>query len=93
MVQSCAAWEKRLRELVESLMDPDSQPVRGHVLDFPRAGEHGLAVETLADWIGNLEEPAVVSPADRARVLDLAADFPEETRIRVRRALADLAGG
>ncbi|MGM7441077.1 hypothetical protein [Streptomyces tunisiensis] len=74
-------------------MDPDSQPVRGHVLDFPRAGEHGLAVETLADWIGNLEEPAVVSPADRARVLDLAADFPEETRIRVRRALADLAGG
>ncbi|WP_432043766.1 MafI family immunity protein [Streptomyces cadmiisoli] len=93
MVQSYAAWEKRVRDLVESLTGPDSERMRGHVLDFLRAGEHGLAVETLADWIGDLEEPAVVAPADRARVLELASDFPEETRIRVRHALADTADG
>ncbi|MGV9655222.1 hypothetical protein [Streptomyces sp. NPDC003554] len=93
MVQSYAAWEKRVWDLVDSLMGPDSEPLRGHVLDFLRAGEHGLAIETLADWIGDLEEPAVVAHADRARVLDLASDFPEETRIRVRRALADSASG
>ncbi|MFF8611035.1 MafI family immunity protein [Streptomyces sp. NPDC015346] len=92
MVQSYAMWEKRVRDLVESLMGADSEPLRGHLLDFLRAGEHGLAIETLADWIGDLEEPAVVTPADRARVLDLASEFPEETRIRVRRALADTTG-
>ncbi|MET9520469.1 hypothetical protein [Streptomyces sp. NPDC002994] len=93
MMQSYAAWEKRVRSLVEALMSPDSEPLRGHVLDFLRAGEHGLAIETLADWIGDLEDPAHVAPADRTRVLDLASDFPEETQIRVRHALADPAGG
>ncbi|QES20771.1 hypothetical protein DEJ46_17945 [Streptomyces venezuelae] len=92
MVQSHAAWEKHVRGLAEALIGPDSEPLRGHVLDFLRAGEHGLAIETLADWIGDLEDPTLVTPANRARVLDLASDFPEETRIRVRRALADPAG-
>ncbi|MEU1896684.1 MafI family immunity protein [Streptomyces pristinaespiralis] len=93
MVQSHAAWEKRVRDLVASLMGPGSEPLRGHVLDFLRAGEHGLAIETLADWIGDLEDPTLVASADRARVLDLASDFPEETRIRVGRALTDRADG
>ncbi|UUN31622.1 hypothetical protein [Streptomyces sp. FIT100] len=91
MVQSHAAWEKRVRVLVESLVASDSDLGRWDVLDFLTAGEHGLAIETLADWIGDLEDPALVSPGDRARVLDLVSDFPEETRTRVRRALTDAA--
>ncbi|MEU1596243.1 hypothetical protein ABZ468_26135 [Streptomyces sp. NPDC005708] len=58
------------------------------MLDFLRAGEHGLAVETLADWIGDLEDPTLVSSDDRARVLALASDFPEDTQARVRGAVA-----
>jgi hypothetical protein len=63
--------------------------MRWHVLDFLKAGERGLAIETLADWIGDLDDPTLVSPDDRARVLDLASDFPEETQTRVTGALAD----
>ncbi|MET8439148.1 MafI family immunity protein [Streptomyces sp900116325] len=93
MAQSHAAWEKRVRGLVESLMGSDSEPLRWDVLDFLKAGEHGLAIETLSDWIGDLDDPVLVSPAGRAQVLDLVSDFPEETQTRVRRALADHAGG
>ncbi|MFD3492371.1 MafI family immunity protein [Streptomyces sp. NPDC058690] len=93
MVQSHAAWEKRVRGLVESLLGFNSEPLRWDVLDFLKAGEHGLAIETLSDWIGDLEDPMLVSPADRAQVLDLVSDFPEETQTRVRRALADPVGG
>ncbi|MFD5063021.1 MafI family immunity protein [Streptomyces sp. NPDC058394] len=93
MVQSYAAWEKRVQGLVGSLMGSDSEPLRWDVLDFLKAGEYGLAIETLSDWIGDLEDPMLVSPADRAQVLNLIADFPEATQTRVRRALAHPAGG
>lgn len=93
MVQSHAAWEKRVRGLVESLMGSDSVPLRWDVLDFLEAGEHGLAIETLSDWIWDLEDPMLVSPADRGQVLDLVSDFPEETQTRVRCALAEPSGG
>ncbi|MGW9032997.1 MafI family immunity protein [Streptomyces sp. NPDC055722] len=83
-MKSYVAWEKHVRVLVESLTGPDSESLRRHVLDFLKVGEHGLAIETLTDWIGDLEDPTLVSSDDRARVLDLASHFPEDTQARVR---------
>jgi hypothetical protein len=60
------AWEKRVRDLVESAMGPSDEALRQDVLDFLMAGEHGLAVETLADWIG---EDGMSSASHKTTVL------------------------
>lgn len=89
MATAHSAREKRVRVLVESLMGPDTAAPRRDVLDFLLAGEHALAVETFADWIGEQGDASLVSPADRAELFDLVSDFPATTRDRVRRAVAD----
>lgn len=69
-------------------MSPDL-PLRQDVLDFLRCGEAALAVETLADWIGELEDTSVVSRAHRFELIDLSSGFSEETRDRVAKAVAE----
>ncbi|MGP3980875.1 hypothetical protein [Streptomyces sp. KR80] len=81
------AWERHVRDLAEAVMGPSHEAPRRDVFQFLRAGEHGLAVETLADWIGEHGDVERVSQDDRRALLSLVSDFPEATRERVRRAL------
>ena len=71
--------ERRLAALGELLSDRLNDEQRGWVAEFLAAGEYGIALEMLADWLSEDERP--ISATERAEAETLARAMGNVERV------------